>query len=75
MHQPPALSPLQRDALRSELSRDDLSIYAVVRLARKDVEVGHFDAAISRLRVDADKLRAHGSVLNELIQMHGKPGP
>jgi len=65
--QPPALSTIQRETLRKELSREDLSIYAAVRLARKDVEIGHFDAAISRLRVDADKLRMHDSVLNELI--------
>ena len=63
----PNLSPDQRETLRKELSRDDLSIYTVVRLARQDVEVGNFDAAISRLRVDADKLRAHSPIILGLI--------
>ena len=67
MSQPPALNAVQRETLQTELSRKDLSNYTVIRLARKDVEFGLFDAAISRLRVDADKLRIHSSVLNELI--------
>lgn len=67
MSEPRALNRDQIDVLRRELSRDDLSNYTVVRLARQDLEVGHFDAAIARLRIDADKLRMHGSALVDLI--------
>ena len=68
MSEPRALSVEQRSLLRSELAREDLSSYTVVRLARKDVEVGHFDTAMARLRIDADKLRPESPVLIELMR-------
>ncbi|HHK0379469.1 TPA: hypothetical protein ACQQJB_003643 [Pseudomonas aeruginosa] len=61
------LSPEQIDLLRQELSRDDLSIYTVVIMARHAVEQGRYADAVSRLRVDADKIRMHSRELYELI--------
>lgn len=45
--------------LKAELEREDLQIYSVVVMARRDLEVGKVDAALARLRVDADKLLRH----------------
>lgn len=53
--------------MRRELARDDLSIYTVVLMAREEVAVGHFDAAVARLRVDADKILMHSRALYDLI--------
>jgi hypothetical protein len=69
MPEPMALNQIQRDTLRKELERDDLSIYTAVRMARHDVEVGHFDAAISRLRFEMDKLRMHSPEICDLIRV------
>lgn len=61
------LSPDEIELLRRELSRDDLSIYTVVVMARQAVELGRYAEAVSRLRVDADKIRMHSRELYELI--------
>jgi len=61
------LSPEQIDLLCRELSRDDLSIYTVVVMARQAVELGRYGEAVSRLRVDADKIRMHSRELYDLI--------
>lgn len=42
MAEPKVLSSSQRNTLRSELAREDLSIYNVVRLARKEVAEGQY---------------------------------
>ncbi len=62
-----ALSVEQREVLRRELAREDLAIYTVVRMAREEVAVEHFDAAVARLRVDADKILMHSRPLYDLI--------
>lgn len=51
-----------------ELSREDLSIYSVVRLARKDLLQGNLKVALARLLVDADKLRCFETPLNDLLK-------
>lgn len=61
------LTPEQIDLLRQELARDDLSIYTVVIMARQAVELGRYAEAVSRLRVDADKIRMHSRELYDLI--------
>ena len=45
----------------------DLDIYTVVVMARRDLQADNFDSAISRLKVDADKLRMHSKPLYEFI--------
>ena len=67
MPEPKALSVEQREVLRRELAREDLAIYTVVRMAREEVAVGHFDTAVARLRVDADKILMHSQPLYDLI--------
>jgi hypothetical protein len=67
MSKPKALSVEQRETLRREINRDDLNIYTAVVMARKDIEVGRYESAIARLRVDADKIRMHSAALYELI--------
>lgn len=53
--------------LRAELERPDLQIYSVVVMARRDLAAGDVDAALVRLRVDADKLRCHDTPINRLL--------
>jgi hypothetical protein len=53
--------------LRAELARPELRIYTVVVMAERDLAAGRLDAALARLRVDADKLRCHDTRLNELL--------
>jgi len=57
IHKP--LSAEDLAVLTVELAREELQIYTAVVLARRDLEAGNADAAIARLRVDADKLRVH----------------
>ncbi|MFU5275041.1 hypothetical protein ACM7YY_09955 [Pseudomonas aeruginosa] len=61
------LSQDQKELLRRELSRDDLSIYTAVVMARQALELGRYAEAVSRLRVDADKIRMHSRELYDLI--------
>lgn len=61
------LKPEQIDLLRQELARDDLSIYTVIIMARQAIELGRYAEALSRLRVDADKIRMHSRELYDLI--------
>jgi hypothetical protein len=63
------LTPEQVELLRQELAREDLSIYTVVVMARKEVELGRIDEAIARLRVDADKILVHSRELYDLIKI------
>lgn len=62
-----SLSKYQRAILRSELARQDLSVYTVVRMAREDLACGNFDAAVARIAVDMDKIRMHSPELARLI--------
>lgn len=66
-----ALTADQRQTLRNELARPELTIFTAVRLARVEVAFGHFDAAMAYLSVDGDKLRTVSPALYELIQMQG----
>ena len=67
MSEPRALTLDQQSQLRSELNREDLSIYVAVRLARMDVSTGNFGAAIACLRIDSDKLRTVSPILTDLM--------
>lgn len=67
MPEPKALTVEQRETLRRELAREDLALYTVVLIAREEVAVEHFDTAVARLRVDADKIRMHSQPLYDLI--------
>ncbi|MEJ6002770.1 hypothetical protein [Paucibacter soli] len=58
------------DILKSELERDDLQIYSAAAMARRDIETGNVDAALARLRVDADKLRCYDTQINRLLMSH-----
>lgn len=53
--------------LRAELQRADLRIYSVVVLAAQDLDAGKVGDALSRLKVDADKLRCHETPINEML--------
>ncbi len=64
------LSPDDLALLESELGREDLQIYTVVVMARRDIGRGNVEAAIARLRVDADKLRCFDTPINRLISIH-----
>lgn len=61
------MSPSDLEAFRSELARDDLSIYTAVRLARLATDLGDVSTAIGYLRVDADKIRGISQVLYRLV--------
>ena len=65
--EPPALTAAQRHQLATSLANDALSSFAAGRLARGNLAVGHYDAAIARLRVDADKLRTVDPALAALV--------
>lgn len=67
------LSPADLQQLAFELTREDLQIYTVVRMARNDLAAGAVDSAVARLRVDADKLRAYDTWLNELLARRDEP--
>ncbi len=58
------LSDADLRMLRNELVREDLQINTVIVLAKVDLEAGDVEGALSRLRVDADKLRAFQTPLN-----------
>ena len=68
MSEPRALSVEQRNILRHELDREDLSIFTCVRMARRDLDFGHFDSAMARLASESDKLRTYSKPLDELIK-------
>lgn len=55
------------EMLRTELAREDLQAYVVVRLAARDMVNGDVDGAIARLRVDSDKLRPHETPITNLL--------
>jgi len=66
----PTLSAEDLALLKAELARDDLQIYTVVVMALRDLDAGRVDAALARLRVDADKLRCHDTPINRLLKSH-----
>ena len=61
------LSPAALALLSEELRRSDLQAYTVVRMAAQDFDAGNVASAISRLRVDADKICMHSVALYELV--------
>ena len=61
------LTPEERAKLTAELAREDLQGYTVVRLAQRELASGQVETALARLRVDADKLRAHDTFISELL--------
>lgn len=72
--EPRALSSARRATLRAELARTDLDGLCAVRMAREELGVGHFDAAVARLRSDAAKLRELSPALYDLVQLQFRPG-
>lgn len=67
------LSAKSQELLARELAREDLQVYAVVRMAAHDFAEGQFASAVARLRVDADKMRMHSQELYDLIQSSESP--
>lgn len=55
------------EILKQELQRPELRVYGAVVMASRDLENGDVAGALARLRIDADKLRAHNA------QVHGRP--
>jgi hypothetical protein len=55
------------EILRRELAREDLEIYSAVHFARREIERDDPEAAIARLRVDADKIRMHSPELYAVV--------
>lgn len=53
--------------LQEMLKQEDIQIYTVVHMAVKDLEKGNIESAVSRLRIDADKIRMHSEPLYEYI--------
>jgi hypothetical protein len=45
----------------------DLEIYTCVRMAKKDIENGNISSAISRMKVDADKIRQHSRFIYRVL--------
>ncbi|RGE40955.1 hypothetical protein DZC30_19600 [Comamonas testosteroni] len=56
------------EILKQELLRPELRIYTVVVMATRDLESGDVSGALARLRVDADKLRAHNTQITRLLR-------
>lgn len=55
------------ELLLSKLKNPDLQCYTVVRMAINDLVSGDITAAITRLKVDADKLRMYDITLYNMI--------
>lgn len=56
--------------LKEMLKQEDIQVYkvyTVVQMAAKDLEKVNTESAVSRLRIDADKLRMHSKTLYEYI--------
>jgi len=51
----------------NNLLTEDLNIYTAVVMARKDLQNGDFESAISRLKIDADKFRINHANLYKFI--------
>lgn len=62
------LTDNQKRILKKELEREDLSVYTVVVMALRDANNGDYSAALSRLRVDADKLRMYNTPINQILE-------
>lgn len=56
------------EILKKELQRPELRVFTVVVMASRDLEIGDVAGALARLRVDADKLRAHDTRINCLLR-------
>jgi len=52
-------------------STDEFDIYTVVVMAKRDIENGYIDSAISRLKVDIDKLRDHKKLIDFINDYDG----
>lgn len=62
------LTPNDLEILALELQRPDLRVYSVVKMAERDLAEGNVAGALSRLRIDADKLRTHETAINRLLR-------
>lgn len=56
------------EILKQELQRPELRVYTVVIMASRDLENGDVAGALARLRIDADKLRAHNTPITRLLR-------
>ncbi|QPS78381.1 MULTISPECIES: hypothetical protein [Delftia] len=56
------------EILKKELQRPELRVYTVVVMASLDLENGDVAGALARLRIDADKLRAHNTQITRLLR-------
>lgn len=56
------------EILKQELQRSELREYTVVVMASRDLESGDVAGALARLRIDADKLRAHNTPITRLLR-------
>lgn len=56
------------NTLKSLIYNNKLDPFTVVVMARKDIEGGNFESAISRLQVDADKIRMISPSLYNLLK-------
>lgn len=56
------------EILKQELQRSELREYTVVVMASRDLESGDVAGALARLRIDADKLRAHSTLITRLLR-------
>lgn len=57
------------EVLKLELQRPDLRVYAAVVMACRDLQNDDVDGALARLRIDADKLRAHDTQIVRLLRV------
>lgn len=53
--------------LIERLSSSELQCYTVVRMALRDISRDNISAAMTRLSIDADKIRCHDRVLYDHI--------
>lgn len=56
------------EILKQELQRPELRVYGAVVMASRDLENGDVAGALARLRIDADKLRAHNTPITRLLR-------
>jgi len=56
------------EILKKELQHPELRVYTAVVMASLDLENGDVAGALARLRIDADKLRAHNTQITRLLR-------
>jgi hypothetical protein len=62
------LNEQELDLLHEELSSEDLQVYTVVVMGKRDLDSGNLHSCMLRLRVDSDKLRSHEALYSLIMK-------